>query len=330
VRLFYSPHSPGITDCDVLVFMEASYRQMLPAGKRDRRSALQFLEAFLIRFPRVIWFDDHDSSGMLRSYIFPLVQLYAKAQLLTDKSYYTGEHHTGVLHRDYVHERHEVADGKLFKGPLEQEDLNKLRLSWNLAMVDWAAWLRPGILNRMRHYFPSREYKVQTVAPNLEKRPVQVAYRVGMHRHVPTVHWWRQRTKELIEEFSRIHPSLHVNCEGYLPAREYLREMQNAVVTPSPFGVGEICYRDFESFMSGSLLLKPRMDHLETWPALYVDGETYVAFEWDFSDFQHKLECVLSDVRKYEGVAREGQRRFLQALSDGDAFAGWFQSMISP
>jgi hypothetical protein len=43
----------------------------------------------------------------------------------------------------------------------------------------------------------------------------------------------------------------------------------------SPFGWGEINYGDFEGILSGDALVKPAMSHLQTWPELYVEGETY-------------------------------------------------------
>ena len=42
----------------------------------------------------------------------------------------------------------------------------------------------------------------------------------------------------------------------------------------SPFGLGEITLKDFEVF-SGSLLMKPNMDHMLTWPNFYTK-DTYI------------------------------------------------------
>ena len=35
-------------------------------------------------------------------------------------------------------------------------------------------------------------------------------------------------------------------------------------------GEREINYRDYESFLSGSVLIKPDMDHVDTWPNYYL------------------------------------------------------------
>ena len=39
----------------------------------------------------------------------------------------------------------------------------------------------------------------------------------------------------------------------------------------SPFGFGEITLKDFETFLSGSVLVKPNMSHMETYPNFYID-----------------------------------------------------------
>ena len=52
----------------------------------------------------------------------------------------------------------------------------------------------------------------------------------------------------------------------------YFRELANSLISVSPFGLGEITLKDFESFISGSILFKPNMNHMETFPNIYVDN----------------------------------------------------------
>jgi hypothetical protein len=54
----------------------------------------------------------------------------------------------------------------------------------------------------------------------------------------------------------------------------------------SPFGFGEITLKDFEVFLTGGLLLKPDMSHMQTWPDVFRAGETMAAHAWDLSDFE--------------------------------------------
>ena len=68
---------------------------------------------------------------------------------------------------------------------------------------------------------------------------------------------------------------------GIVPKKEYRKNMYESKFVVSPFGCGEICYRDYETFMAGAALIKPDMSHLETWPNLYIPNETYFPISWD-------------------------------------------------
>ena len=320
VKYFSDPCARHIQDCDALIFMEGGYRDILPIQRKDRAIAVDFLHEFFTKFEKVIWFDDHDSSGMLRTYIFPYVDIYAKAQLMLNKSYYKEEHLTGVVHRDFVCDQYGIDDKRLFKGTITDNEIGKLRLGWNLGFINWRYHLPSSKMRRAYSYVVASRL-AETDSAKLSERRIHVTSRLGMSCSIPTVYWWRKKTNDLLGEIASRHLQYQIKYEGKVDLYQYHEEMRNAIVSPSPFGVGEICYRDFECFMNMSLLLKPRMHHLETYPDLYVDGETYIAHEWDFSDFQEKLLDVLSNPSRYEQIAREGQRRFVQVFNDGVAFA---------
>ena len=93
----------------------------------------------------------------------------------------------------------------------------------------------------------------------------------------------------------------------------------------SPFGWGEICIRDFEAVVAGSLLIKPSMQHLRTLPDIYRNRKTYVAVQWDFSDLGetcvHYLEneaarrkITANALREYARYSKG--RMFLQKMKE--------------
>lgn len=327
VEYFSDPRVHQIEDCDALIFMEGSFSKILPIKEKDTSSLIDYLQGFLSKFKKIVWFDDHDSSGMLRTYVFPLVDTYAKSQLMVNRNYYQEEHLTGVAHRDFVNEQYGINDESRFKGAITDSDISKLRSGWNLGMVNWDYW-KPGSKPRKLYNYFSPHKLVETNTPRLSARPIHVTSRLGMSDHLPTVHWWRKTTNERLRDIHSQRRQFNILSEGKVSLDVYYQEMGGAMVSPSPFGVGEICYRDFECFLNGSLLFKPRMDHLESYPNLYIDGETYIAHEWDFTDFEDKLLEILSDPLRYEPVAREGQRRFIKAFNDGPAFARRFKALI--
>ena len=71
---------------------------------------------------------------------------------------------------------------------------------------------------------------------------------------------------------------------------KYNIELGNSKCIVSPFGWGEVCYRDFEAFVYGATLIKPSMDHLMTYPDWYKENETYIPIDWDFDGFK-KVVC---------------------------------------
>ena len=90
--------------------------------------------------------------------------------------------------------------------------------------------------------------------------------------------------------------------------------MVRSKVVVSPFGWGEINIRDFECFALGSLLVKPSMAHLETYPKFFVEHETYVPYRWDCSDLHEKIDEITQNYSRYLCIARAAQQRLKSAL----------------
>ena len=99
---------------------------------------------------------------------------------------------------------------------------------------------------------------------------------------------------------------------GRVGRRRYFTELLMSRTVLSPFGWGEVCFRDYEAVASGCLLLKPTMDHLETAPDIYKAGETYVPLRWDLADLEEKLEWI----RAHPGESRQIVERAQRVLCD--------------
>ena len=87
------------------------------------------------------------------------------------------------------------------------------------------------------------------------------------------------------------------------------------LILAAPFGWGEIGVRDYEAFIYGGLLLKPSVDHMETWPDLFLSNSTYIPFKWDFSDIEEKINLVLENKNIFKQTSEEGQRKYLESIS---------------
>jgi len=80
-----------------------------------------------------------------------------------------------------------------------------------------------------------------------------------------------------------------------LPYQEYINVLYNSKVAISPFGMGELCFRDFECMQFGTIIIKPSMSMVKTIPNIYEDGETYISCKYDWSDLNETVDYVLSN-----------------------------------
>jgi hypothetical protein len=117
---------------------------------------------------------------------------------------------------------------------------------------------------------------------------------------------------------------------GPIRHKEYLKELRNSMISVSPFGYGEICYRDFETILAGTLLLKPSMEHLQTYPDFYVKDETYVSFKWDFSDFDEKINSLMGNPDTINKICLQAQERYKYFISSEglNEFCRRFKNML--
>jgi hypothetical protein len=98
-------------------------------------------------------------------------------------------------------------------------------------------------------------------------------------------------------------------CSDYqrVPRRKYIFELLNSKMVFSPFGWGEVCFRDYEAVCCGALLVKPSMKHVVTSPNIYVDYETYIPVKWDLSDAASVIEYYLNNPEKASQIAKNAQ-----------------------
>lgn len=113
--------------------------------------------------------------------------------------------------------------------------------------------------------------------------------------------------------------SMNVATGPSLPAAQYWRELRASKACFSPFGYGEVCWRDIEAMLTGTVLIKPDMSHLEVDPDVFIPGETYIPVRWDFSDLAEKTEMVLKDASLREHITRTAYQT-IQDYLRGDSF----------
>jgi len=80
-----------------------------------------------------------------------------------------------------------------------------------------------------------------------------------------------------------------------MPFQEYIQNLWNSKISLSPFGMGEFCFRDLESMMVGTMILKPSHKKVDTLPNVMIDDETFIACKYDWSDLEEKIDYILSN-----------------------------------
>ncbi|MCC6304044.1 MAG: glycosyltransferase family 1 protein [Rhodobacteraceae bacterium] len=97
----------------------------------------------------------------------------------------------------------------------------------------------------------------------------------------------------------------------------YYEEMLQARLCVSPFGFGEICWRDFEAILCGAVLVKPDMGHVETRPDLFVPHATYLPVRGDFADLAETCARWLERPAELSRIAATARARLLDHLGGG-------------
>lgn len=299
-----------VNDCDILLLDGKYFKGRWHDNSQQTLSKINNLS----ENTNVIWCDQTDSSGTLSGQVLPYVKKYLKAQLLCDRREYMKEHYASRIYTDYYHKKFGINDKDYYsEPPIETEsDLTKLGVSWNSAFMNYGAY-GPYLL-RLREKVPINALLGFTKPRKLAKslRNIDVTCRMGISYPRETVCYQRKQIREILKSYVQTNK---------LSRSKYLKEMDNCKVTVSPFGFGEITLKDFECFISGSMLLKPDMSHMQTWPNLYIDKQTCLFHSWDLDDVQEKIDWALCHDAERIEISQNGQNNYAKHITDKGAGA---------
>ena len=57
------------------------------------------------------------------------------------------------------------------------------------------------------------------------------------------------------------------------------------------------------------------MNHIETWPELYKENETYASYCWDLSNLSAVTETLLNDKAKAKAIAEAASHQYFSLIS---------------
>ena len=253
---------------------------------------------------KIALFDTRDNCYTNYLDILPKIDLLLKKQIFFDKRYYLNQ-------KNAPNFSNESANFALSNNI----DLNKIQVGWNVAFNDFSKYRKYAkILHWLGIFYPMKYARPEKYRPYLS------SFRGGLINK----RFHRQRAIDNLKELR----NKNVKLGKPISKSAYLRELENSRTLVSPFGHGEVCYRDFEAFISGSCLIKPNMNHLKTFPDIYKPWETFIPVEWDFSDLHKILKDPKHNHTKFSDIASKGQITYKEYCESSTYFIDHFRELI--
>ncbi len=314
----YSFHYLNNLEGDILILVRKFHKLDLN-NDQNKDLMINELRSLKKNFSKVIYFDDSAAVSHILFFITPYVDSYWVRGLLSNLNDYKKAFYGGRTYSQYYYDNYQIKDKNKYLSPLKKGDFPKnIKIAWNIGV---------GIYPTNKISFFNRNYmKIKKISCVLSSLPtIKLVYliikkykeemigtlndpidfsnkkpfissRFSARGYYNSVSFHRKLLLEKIKENKLF-------LTGKLPHKEYLKECSSVYGLLSPFGWGEICYRDFEAIMCGNILVKPDMSHLVTWPNIYTD-DCYLKLDWNFKNLDDinnlllKKETILKSIEK--------------------------------
>tara|TARA_Y100001968_G_scaffold292632_1_gene297961 strand:- start:507 stop:1631 length:1125 start_codon:yes stop_codon:yes gene_type:complete len=282
------------------------------------------------KFDKVIYFDDSASSSVILFNIFPYIDQYWKRSCLKDIKLYSKRFYGGQLFSDFYHKRYGVVDENMtfYNQTSDPSFIKKFRVAWNigagaypvlnssickidyfylkkittaisiLPQIDFIRKIIKIYIERMKGEL-IKNVDISSKDIKISARFISDGYRnsIGFHRKI-------------------LNNSIMDNdifLKGIIPKSEFIKESNEVCGMLSPFGWGEICFRDFEALLAGSYLIKPDVSHINTWPNIYSVYEDNF-LNWDMSNIE-ELADILQDKINVNQAINNSRIKYLECIN---------------
>ena len=319
---FYSSYKENIADEEVVLIDYRFFAKRVQGiGFLEESYIIEIIEKLKKNSRRIILFDTNDPTGSRCFGVTPHVDVHLKKQLLKDKNEYTFDRGDKSV-MCWIPNQH--TPSKIPYKTCRKEDLPKLKLGWNIGLVDYRSF-------PFQRFYPfstlklfNNFYKVPYFSKPGKNKSLLTSFRGKIHQDTR----YSFQRKSVFDALDNLAKTFPVAYGSPLPRKEYFKELKQSKAIISPFGWGEICYRDFEAYLNGAVLIKPSMSHLETFPDYFIENVTYLSVNWDMHDLENILEKVCSNFDDYLHVAITGQERFKNSIKDSDSFIQHFKKNV--
>ncbi|MHC4811440.1 MAG: glycosyltransferase family protein [Planctomycetota bacterium] len=230
------------------------------------------------------------------------VDVYAKGQILADPAEYATDHLGGSPFTDFIARSLGIdLEGWHFGARVDGAVAARMHLSWNI-----------GTLRRGSHLAAA-----MARMPGRSRRPIGLHLRIGRGGE-----GWYERLRDWSTSTAAAAAAatgVRTTETAPITRRRYLAELAASRIVFSPFGWGELCFRDFEAASFGAVLLKPDVGHLRTRPNIFEPMRTYVPVRWDLADLGERIAWIESHPDEADSIARRATTRLRDWFRGGHA-----------
>lgn len=285
--------------------------------REDNISLLKTLKSI---YHRVVFWDESDGADSLHGELLPEVDIYLKKQILRDKSLYMKPAYGEQQFSDYYYRKYNVPDDRVLirEAVIDKIQLNKLHFSWNIgASIYPFSRVKRRIfnlthdhigLNRWNHLYRWVSGRTKTVDRGIRKPQIQA--RFGYRAYPNSIAYQRKLFLDKIK-------GSQTYLTGRITKNQFQKEMLKVSAVLSPFGFGEICHRDFEAIVSGAVVIKPEMNHIDTFPNVYIPDETYVPIQWNGEGLE-EAESIVQNDELMSRIASSATNYYMEELKKND------------
>ena len=226
--------------------------------------------------------DFYDQTSSPHFGVLPYIDLYIKSKALRDRSLYQQDYQGGFIYADFVAQQwgFDLEDWHFGSKP-DPSHAHKIVAGWNFGLT-------------------SRYHKMIRASKRFpipwKHRPIGLHFRVGtINRTDKDMEWYQYSRNKAAEFADPLRESIKFSGNERVSPKRYYAELFMSRFVYSPFGWGEVCYRDFEAVAAGATLIKPDMSHVETFPNIYRANETYLPVSWDMQDLVERSRELFDD-----------------------------------
>lgn len=270
-------------------------------------------------YNKVIIYDEHDSSALRYLSLMDEIDFYINKLTLKDLNEYKKYDPKMKLNRLYF-------QNKLIHNSNSNVAINEKKLisSWDLSLG-----LYPVFFGLSRISYILMVLGLKKTGYKLGKSISQLAFNYFFKNNKIKIYdvfaVFSQHKKEDINYQRKWLLDKYQNDSRFFMQKtnqwKYYKTISKSRITISPFGWGEICFRDYEAIFAKSLLFKPNMDIFEVSKSIFIPFETYIPFKWDMSDFGELLEYYLNNDSEIKRITKNAYRVLMEFRDKSDEHA---------